>query len=176
VVSYDQYLLRDDPPTSAHNPVARWPGFETGLETDKGKKKPAFGGFRLPLVVTRTSAGVSFWGFVRPLGETGAGPAAPTGSSAATGSSGSSGSTGSTGSTGSHGASALRKVTLQYSSDGGRTWRTLANVHTNSAGAWSASGHFATHRLWRVKWVAASGAVYAGAPTRAYTTSGKIDY
>ena len=30
VVSYDQYLLRDDLPTSAHNPVARWPGFIPG--------------------------------------------------------------------------------------------------------------------------------------------------
>ena len=50
VVSFDQYLLRDDPPTSSHNPLLRWPGFETGLETTAGKRKPAYDGFRLPLV------------------------------------------------------------------------------------------------------------------------------
>ena len=57
VVSFDQYLLRDDPPTN---------GFQSGLETYKGAVKPVYGGFRLPLVVTRTHTGVSFWGLVRP--------------------------------------------------------------------------------------------------------------
>jgi hypothetical protein len=176
VVAYDQYLLRDDQPTSSHNPVARWPGFETGLETDTGKKKPAFQGFRLPLVVTRTSSGVSLWGLVRPLGYTAAGPAKASASTGPSGPTGASGSNGSTGSAGSHGTASLRKVTLQYSSDGGKSWRKLAVVHTDSAGAWSVSGHFAAHRLWRVQWVSASGAVYTGAPVRAYSTAGKIDY
>jgi hypothetical protein len=176
IVAFDQYLLRDDPPTSSHNPVGRWPGFETGLETSSGKKKPAYNGFRLPLVITRTSTGVSFWGLVRPLGESGAGPAAPTAPSAPSGGTGATGSSGSSGSSGSRGVAALRTATIQYSSDGGKQWRTLMTVHTDAAGAWSASGHFAAHRLWRVKWVSASGVAYTGAPTRAYTTSGKIDY
>jgi hypothetical protein len=165
VVAFDQYLLRDDAPTSSHNPVLRWPGFETGLETATGKQKPAYNGFRLPLVVTRTSAGVSFWGLVRPLGESGAGPAAPP-----------TGGTGATGSSGSRGVAALRTATIQYSSNGGKSWRTLMTVHTDAAGSWSASGHYAAHRLWRVKWVSAGGGVYTGAPTRAYTSSGKLEY
>jgi hypothetical protein len=49
-------------------------------------------------------------------------------------------------------------------------------VRTSSLGAWSASGHFATHRLWRTKWVAPGGITYYGAATRAYTTNGAIDY
>jgi hypothetical protein len=119
---------------------------------------------------------VSFWGLVRPLGESGAGPAAPTAPSAPSGGTGATGSSGSSGSSGSRGVAALRTATIQYSSDGGKQWRTLMTVHTDAAGAWSASGHFAAHRLWRVKWVSASGVAYTGAPTRAYTTSGKIDY
>jgi hypothetical protein len=67
-------------------------------------------------------------------------------------------------------------LTLQYSSDGGAKWRTLQTVHTNSTGAWSASGHFASHRLWRTRWVSPSGTTYYGAATRAYTVSGTIDY
>jgi hypothetical protein len=62
VVAFGQYLLRDDVPADGH--VV---GFQTGLETYSGRHKPAFAGFRLPLTVTRTSAGgVSFWGLVRP--------------------------------------------------------------------------------------------------------------
>jgi hypothetical protein len=175
VVAFDQYLLRDDPPTSSHNPVGRWPGFETGLETTAGKKKPAFGGFRLPLVVTRTATGVSFWGLVRPLGHPESLPTPPL-PAPGTGASGASGATGSTGSTGASGTSTERAVLLQYSSDGGKTWRTLTHLHTDAAGAWSATGHFATHRLWRVRWTAPSGATYTGAPTRAYTTAGTIEY
>ena len=166
VVAYDQYLLRDDPPTSSHNPILRWPGFETGLETSAGKKKPAFSGFRLPLVVTRTSTGVSFWGLVRPLGEPGAGPATVPAS----------GTTGASGATGSSSLAAERSVTIQYSSDGGHSWRTLMHAKTESSGAWSAIGHFASHRMWRVRWVSASGATYTGAATRAYTATGSLEY
>jgi hypothetical protein len=159
VVGFDQYLLRDD---------VSHAGFQTGLETDKGVAKPALAGFRLPLVVTRTHAGVSFWGLVRPAGDPL--PISTTGS----GATGASGSTGSSGSSGSSGGPTT--VVLQYSSNGGKTWRTLANVHTNSGGAWSASGHFASHRMWRTKWVSPSGATFYGAPTRAYTVGGTIDY
>ena len=62
VVSFGQYLLRDDVPANGH--VV---GFQTGLETAGGAHKPVFAGFRLPLTVTVTSrSGVSFWGLVRP--------------------------------------------------------------------------------------------------------------
>jgi hypothetical protein len=61
VVSFSQYLLRDDIPADG-----RVVGFQTGLETYKGRRKPIYGGFRLPLTVTRTSTGVAFWGLVRP--------------------------------------------------------------------------------------------------------------
>jgi hypothetical protein len=70
----------------------------------------------------------------------------------------------------------VRTVTLQYSSNGGKSWRTLMHVATDSSGAWSASANFAKHRLWRVKWVSASGTAYVGAATRAYLPSGKVDY
>ena len=67
-------------------------------------------------------------------------------------------------------------MVLQYSKDGGRTWRNLQKVRTDSNGAWSATGHFASHRLWRVRWSTPAHTTYTGAPTRAYTTSGRIDY
>ena len=30
VVSFDQYLLRDDPPVKSSNPILRWPGSSPG--------------------------------------------------------------------------------------------------------------------------------------------------
>jgi hypothetical protein len=47
-------------------------GFQSGLETFTGRAKPAYQAFRLPLTVTQTRYGVSFWGLVRPA----TGPAA----------------------------------------------------------------------------------------------------
>ncbi|MGD1051142.1 MAG: hypothetical protein ABR947_08745 [Solirubrobacteraceae bacterium] len=159
VVSFDQYLLRDDP-------LAGGAGFQTGLETSKGTEKPSYDAFRLPLVVTRTHSGVSFWGIVRPAGDNDPVPAsAPTGASGTTGTTGSSGS-----------GAGPTTVVIQYSNDGGRKWRTLRTVHTDSTGVWSASGNFASHRLWRTRWVSPSGTTYYGVATRAYTTSGAIDY
>jgi hypothetical protein len=63
VVSFSQYLLRDD---SSIN--GGYGGFESGLFLFKGDKvKPAWYGFRLPLVVTKGSGGrVALWGLVRP--------------------------------------------------------------------------------------------------------------
>jgi len=63
VKSFSQYLLRDDPEEAgAHGK------FESGLFLNKtGEAKPAYYGFRLPLVVTRKPHGrVALWGFVRP--------------------------------------------------------------------------------------------------------------
>ena len=66
VVAFSQYLLRDDLPKAGVPLLARYPGFETGLFTYKGKHKPAYDGFRLPLAVRRSGSKVSLWGLVRP--------------------------------------------------------------------------------------------------------------
>ena len=66
VVAFSQYLLRDDLPKPGVPLLARYPGFETGLFTYKGKHKPAFDGFRLPLAVKRSGSKVSLWGLARP--------------------------------------------------------------------------------------------------------------
>jgi hypothetical protein len=63
VKSFSQYLLRDDRTIAgAHG------AFESGLFLFKnGAPKPAYYGFRLPLVVTKGKGGrVALWGFVRP--------------------------------------------------------------------------------------------------------------
>ncbi|HEX5145592.1 MAG TPA: cellulase family glycosylhydrolase [Conexibacter sp.] len=63
VKSFSQYLLRDDATVAgAHGK------FESGLFLYKGDAvKPAYYGFRLPLVVTKGKGSrVSLWGFVRP--------------------------------------------------------------------------------------------------------------
>lgn len=63
VKSFSQYLLRDDPEEAgAHGK------FESGLFLNKtGEAKPAYYGFRLPLVVTKKPHGrVALWGLVRP--------------------------------------------------------------------------------------------------------------
>jgi len=163
IVTFSQYLLEDDHPVRG-----KTAGFQTGLETYKGKAKPAFAGFRLPLTVTRTAYGVSFWGLVRPL-------TAPQ-SHAAAGVTGSTGAVGATGSTGKAGASSPSTVLVQYSSNGGRSWRSLGRVPVRSDGAWTASGHFASHRTWRVQWTSAGGQTFTGAPIRAYTRAGKLAY
>lgn len=57
VGSFSQYLLKDA--VLHHGPL-------TGLETSKGKKKPLYYGFPVPMTVTSTRGGYSLWGFVRP--------------------------------------------------------------------------------------------------------------
>jgi hypothetical protein len=63
VASFAQYLMRDDSPNLS--PV-RFGGFESGLRTVGGRRKPAYAAFRLPLVVSRRGSRVRFWGLVRP--------------------------------------------------------------------------------------------------------------
>jgi hypothetical protein len=68
VAAFSQYLLRDDPlggppGSSVHGGVI---GFQTGLETVRGARKPLYFGFPLPLVVSRHGHGFSLWGLVRP--------------------------------------------------------------------------------------------------------------
>jgi hypothetical protein len=65
VVTFAQYLLQDDSPDA----VAGLPygGFESGLETFDGSKKPSYDAFRLPLAVQRVGDNsVALWGIVQP--------------------------------------------------------------------------------------------------------------
>ena len=65
VRSFSQYLLRDDDPNAGGE---RYGGFESGLEFADGRiKRPAYDGFRLPLVAVRGGSRVTLWGRVRPV-------------------------------------------------------------------------------------------------------------
>jgi hypothetical protein len=67
VVSFSQYLLRDDLALTGVPSFEKYSGFQTGLFTAAGKPKPSYDGFRLALAVKRTSSKkVSIWGLVRP--------------------------------------------------------------------------------------------------------------
>jgi hypothetical protein len=68
VAAFSQYLLHDDPLSGsiASGTSGRFVGFQTGLETQKGKLKPSYYEFPVPLVVTRHGHGFSLWGLVRP--------------------------------------------------------------------------------------------------------------
>jgi hypothetical protein len=66
VAGFSQYLLRDDPPVRGARGFARFSGFQTGLETSGGRRKPSFNGFRLALAARRSGSRVSLWGVVRP--------------------------------------------------------------------------------------------------------------
>ena len=65
VVSFNQYLLRDDLPKEGVPKVPRYPGFETGLFTSAGKAEAELR--RLPPAARRVAPGgkISLWGFVR---------------------------------------------------------------------------------------------------------------
>jgi Cellulase (glycosyl hydrolase family 5) len=121
-------------------------GFQSGLETYNGKAKPAMNGFRLTLTVTRQRD--------RHRVPTGVvafwGIVRP--------------------------AKKPTTLTLQYSSNGGRSWHSLTTIRTDGSGRWTATGRYASHRLWRVKWRAPSGQTFNGAAIRAYSTVGKIYY
>jgi hypothetical protein len=68
VAAFSQYLLRDDPlggppGSGVHGGVI---GFQTGLETSRGARKPLYFGFPIPLVVSKHGHSFSLWGLVRP--------------------------------------------------------------------------------------------------------------
>jgi hypothetical protein len=65
VASFSQYLLTDDKPRKGPR-LQRFSGFETGLRTSKGGKKPAYDGFIVPLAVKQYGANDVLWGRVRP--------------------------------------------------------------------------------------------------------------
>jgi hypothetical protein len=70
VVAFSQYLMKDDKPRSGPR-IQRYSGFETGLRTSSGRKKPSYDAFMLPLAVKRYGGSDVAWGRVRPAtGET----------------------------------------------------------------------------------------------------------
>jgi len=70
VAAFGQYELRDDVVPKNH--PRNWTGFQTGLETPSGQRKPLFSAFPVPLVVRKVKHGYALWGRVRPAtGSTG---------------------------------------------------------------------------------------------------------
>jgi hypothetical protein len=65
VAAFSQYLMRDDDPRPGSK-YSRYSGFESGLRGSTGKAKPAYDGFRLPLVADARGSRVYFWGYARP--------------------------------------------------------------------------------------------------------------
>ena len=65
VVAFSQYLMVDDQPRAGSR-QQRYSGFETGLKTSSGKRKPAYDGFILPLAVKQYGDSDVLWGRVRP--------------------------------------------------------------------------------------------------------------
>ena len=65
VVAFSQYLMVDDRPRPGPR-IERYSGFETGLKTSSGRRKPAFDGFMLPLAVKQYGSNDVLWGRVRP--------------------------------------------------------------------------------------------------------------
>ena len=66
VSAISQYLMRDDLPRSGRD---KYGGFESGLRRSDGRKKVAYGAFRLPMVARRSGRrNVRLWGLVRPAG------------------------------------------------------------------------------------------------------------
>jgi len=63
VRSFSQYLMSDDRPRASA--LNKYAGFESGLRTSKGKKKPAYKAFRLPLAVENYGSTDVLWGLVR---------------------------------------------------------------------------------------------------------------
>ncbi len=67
VAAFSQYELRDDPiPRTRRDGFI---GFQTGLETSTGQRKPLFFSFPVPLAVRKLGRGYSLWGLARPAGE-----------------------------------------------------------------------------------------------------------
>ena len=67
VVSFSQYLMRDDDPTpGAASALTRYGGFESGLRGSDGHAKLAYDAFRLPLVAVAGHRRTTLWGIVRP--------------------------------------------------------------------------------------------------------------
>ena len=71
VAGLTQFLLRDDEPRTAFadGDARRWATYQTGIQFDDGRPKPAYATYRLPLRATPQPDGtVALWGMVRPGG------------------------------------------------------------------------------------------------------------
>jgi hypothetical protein len=66
VKSFSQYLMYDDKPRASRKKTEKYGGFESGLRTSGGKRKPAYSAFPLPLVVEESGRSDKLWGRVRP--------------------------------------------------------------------------------------------------------------
>jgi hypothetical protein len=68
VAAFSQYLLKDDPLGGEPGASTRggFIGFQSGLETVTGKRKPLYFAWPVPLAVTKHGHGFSLWGHVRP--------------------------------------------------------------------------------------------------------------
>jgi hypothetical protein len=68
VAAFSQYLLRDDPlgGKAGSSVNGGFIGFQTGLETVSGRRKPLYASWPLPLTVTKHRHGFSLWGLIRP--------------------------------------------------------------------------------------------------------------
>lgn len=64
VKAFSQYLMRDDKPRKGSR-LERYSGFETGLRTSSGRRKPSYNGFMLPLAATQYGSSDVLWGRVR---------------------------------------------------------------------------------------------------------------
>jgi hypothetical protein len=71
VAAFSQYLLRDDPLGGAPGASVNGGtiGFQSGLESLGGKRKPLYFGWPVPLTVSRVAGAYTLWGFVRPAGK-----------------------------------------------------------------------------------------------------------
>lgn len=67
IKAFAQYLMRDD--ARDHGGGEAFGGFESGLRLASGAEKPAYAGYRLPVVASRRGSGVRLWGLVRPATE-----------------------------------------------------------------------------------------------------------
>jgi hypothetical protein len=71
IAGLTQFLLRDDEARTVfpEGDARRWATYQTGLQFDDGRPKPAFEAYRLPLRATPQADGsVALWGMVRPGG------------------------------------------------------------------------------------------------------------
>jgi hypothetical protein len=66
VKSFSQYLMYDDKPRASRKKTEKYGGFESGLRTSSGRRKPGYDAFRLPLAVRQSGSSDKLWGRVRP--------------------------------------------------------------------------------------------------------------
>ena len=59
-------------------------------------------------------------------------------------------------------------MTVETSSNGGKSWRTLTTVNTDRRGYFTRTVSDAAKREWRLTWTSPAGTVYHGSATRAY--------